>query len=185
MRLLNMKPLLDPAGITLKIIEWIRLGINMKFKLFIITIFSALSFNVYSKCISTNEEDVIVNSYQNGINQIITLNQDKLKNIFKLKYEPNFENRVLKSILNNRKNYCSFDYIAYDVNNKVFGVLIFSYNDSKILNKDYNSLLNLKFFPDKKVITTFKVAKKESRIYVYFGNYMYLYSPNKTIDAIY
>ena len=71
------------------------------------------------------------------------------------------------------------------MNNKVFGVIVLNYNPLKDLKNDFKEVVKQKGFSDKKVITTFKVSKDDRSIYLFYGNYMYLEEPSKTINAIY
>lgn len=144
----------------------------------------AFDVNAESKC-TLKSESLILNAYESSVNQLYTLNKNGGIDLNKVKYNDEFEKKIVKSIFNNKKKYCNFDYSSYSLNNKVFGVIVLNYNNLNDLKNDFKEVVKQKGFSDKKVITTFKVSKDDRSIYLFYGNYMYLEEPSKTINAIY
>lgn len=156
----------------------------MKYFLNLILMLIAFDVNAESKC-NLKKDNLILKSYEIGIKQLYTLNGNGELDIKKIKYNGEFEGKVLKNVFQNNKQYCSFDYSSYSVDNKVFGLIVFGYNDLNKLDNDFKEIVKKKGFSDKKVITTFRVNKDNENIYLFYGNYMYLNEFNKTINAIY
>ena len=139
------------------------------------------SLNVYSAC-NTNLIEDTLNTYSIGINQFNTLDSNSIK---KIQYEKSFEKKFAKNTFGEAVTYCYASNRSFELNNKVFGVVAYVFNNQDDLTKAFTQASKQKGLSDKKILTSYELQKKGNILFFYYGNYMNISSINSVVNGTY